>query len=150
MELLSLIDCRRPRCPISKALAEGREALKITVLRDKRDALLAARRRDQCVIKERRLVVEQLPTFLCSDGRENTAALGEGGAGWDKHASAAFKRLEYSPLAVARRVSRPGARGEFLHHDGAQIGDRERSTPESDNVRLALFAPAPVQQHGTV
>jgi hypothetical protein len=58
---------------MTEALDERGEAFEIPVLRNERDALLAARRSDQCVIDERRLFVEQLPAFPRSDGRENAA-----------------------------------------------------------------------------
>jgi hypothetical protein len=48
---------------MAETLEEWSEAFEVAVPRDQRDASLAARRSDECVIKERRLFVEQLPTF---------------------------------------------------------------------------------------
>src|SRR5204863_2925952 len=88
-KLLSLVGCR-PWRRIAETLEEWSEASEVGVPRDQRDASLAARRSDECVIKERRLFVKQLPTLPCGDGRENTTALNESRAGRCKHTLAAF------------------------------------------------------------
>jgi hypothetical protein len=72
--LLSLVGCR-PWRRMAETLDEWSEAFEVAVPRDQCDASLAARRSDECVIKERRLFVEQLPTLPCGNGRENTTAL---------------------------------------------------------------------------
>src|SRR5262249_16699301 len=76
-----LVGCHRPRRCITKPFDEWRKTCEIAVLRDQGDALLAARRGDQCIIQQRSLFVEQLPAFLRADRCEDTATLGEGRAG---------------------------------------------------------------------
>ena len=43
---------RRPRRCVAKSLDERRQALEVAILRDERDALIAARRGNQCVIEQ--------------------------------------------------------------------------------------------------
>src|SRR5438270_14011024 len=72
----------RLRRRIAKTLYQPREAFEITVSRNERDSMLAARRSDQCVIEQRRLFVEYLPPFACDNRRDNAATIGQGGPGW--------------------------------------------------------------------
>ena len=101
-KLLSLVGRRRPRRRIPKTLDEWSETFEIAVPRDQRDASLATRNSDQRVIKKRRLLVEQRPTFPRSNSRDNATALGKSRARGCKHTSAAFERFEYSALHIAR------------------------------------------------
>src|SRR6185436_19802086 len=89
------ISIRRGRCwpghCITKTLDEWGQAFEITILRDERDASLAARGGEKCVVEERRLFLEYPPSFPSGDGRENTAADGEGRAGRREDTATPFK-----------------------------------------------------------
>src|SRR5260370_42120310 len=100
---------RGPGRRVTKASDEREQTFKISVLRDEGDALLTAGNRDQRIVEKRRLVVQHLPTFICGDGGENTAAFGESHAGWRKNAPASFKGFEYTLLHIARHFHRPRA-----------------------------------------
>jgi hypothetical protein len=132
--------------PRNETSNEWGETLKISVLRDEGDALLTAGNRDQRIVEQRRLVVQHLPPFICSDGGEKTAGLGESRAGWRKHASASFKGFEYSLLHIARRLSSPRACSELLHHDRAQVGKRKRSVEKGKNLGLPFLVSEAVDE----
>src|SRR5262249_37152549 len=137
----------RPRQRVTKALDEWGEAFEVTIPRDERNSLLAARGSDERIIEERRLFVEWLPSLASSDRRQNTSALGEGRAERREHTTTTFKWIEYPSLQVAGGVSRPSSGRQFLHHDSAQVRERERSVQECENLGLGFLAAEAIDEN---
>ena len=135
--LLRGVGLRWPRRGITKASHKRRETLEIAVVRDERDALFAARCRNQRIIDQRRILVEQLPPFALRDCSDDATALDERGGGRREYSSSAFEWLEYALLHLAYRFTGPCARRKFLHHDRAQMGEWKSALEERENRGLS-------------
>jgi hypothetical protein len=102
---LSGSDWHRPWRSVTKARHEWCEALEVRILRNEGDALFAARGRYQRVIQQRRVFLQELPSFAVGDGRESTTAGNEGGGGGREDAPATLKWFEDPLLHVAGRFT---------------------------------------------
>ena len=139
--------CSRPRRSILESLQERSDAPEVSVFRDERDALLAARRGNQRVIEQRWILGQQLPSLPSGDGRNNATALDESGGGRCERAPAPFEQIKYSPPQVADCFSRPRAGGQLLHHNGAEEHERECLIQKGEYLRLRFVAAKAVDEN---
>jgi hypothetical protein len=77
---------------------------------------------------------------------ESATARDKRGSRWCEDTTAPFERLEYTTPNVSCRFGRFRTGRRLLHHNGAQIRERERSFQEGKHLFMALLGPKAIDE----